>query len=275
MSLTSVIKTKEIRAFFADEFEKPRGKIIGEMKAPPLTNRYSMVGIAFDYLLRFYLKHNYPDAIEKPWIAEVSTALLNDHGHPLFDRALDNLTYSKLMYKEYLETGEFTEEVIRASILLAQLDPYYRAMWIDDTLGSVDPKDVKDLHNLISLLNPEMFKVKDYCLLNPTFNDGSKLVGGADADIVFDNKIIDIKTTKKMDVNRDVFHQIIGYYILATVGGMGDEKIDASNISELSIYFSRYGIMHTFKLDEIVNQDTLPDFIDRFKARLDDMRNSH
>ena len=272
MSLTSVIKTKEMRAFFADEFEKPRGKIIGEMKAPPLTNRYSMVGIAFDYLMRFYLKHQYPQAIESTWIAEVSTMLLKKHEHPLFERALDNLTYSKLMYSEYLESGKLNEEVIRASILLAQLDPYYRATWIDDTLGNVDPQDVRDLQNLISLLNPSMFKIKDYCLLNPTFNEGSRLVGGADADVIIDSKLIDFKTTKKMDVNRDMFHQIIGYYILATIGGMGEEKIDASNITEICIYFSRYGILHTYKVDEIINHDTLPDFIDRFKVRLDAMR---
>lgn len=56
MSLTSFIKNKEVRELFTNEFKKPRGKIIGEIKSPPLTNYFGMIGTAFDYLMRFYYK---------------------------------------------------------------------------------------------------------------------------------------------------------------------------------------------------------------------------
>lgn len=64
MSLISFIKNKEVRELFANEFKKPRGKIAGEIKAPPLTNHFGMIGTAFDYLVRFYLKYHNPKAKE-------------------------------------------------------------------------------------------------------------------------------------------------------------------------------------------------------------------
>ena len=70
MSLTSIIKTKEARELFANEFKKPKGKILGEIKAPPLTNHYGLVGTAFDYLLRFCLKYHYPESKDLAWVAD-------------------------------------------------------------------------------------------------------------------------------------------------------------------------------------------------------------
>jgi len=60
MSLTSVIHTKEMRELFKNEFTRPKGKLSAEIKASPLTKNYSMVGTAFDYLLRFGLKYHNP-----------------------------------------------------------------------------------------------------------------------------------------------------------------------------------------------------------------------
>jgi len=266
VSLTSFIKNKEVRELFADEFKKPRGKIIGEIKAPPLTNHFGMIGTAFDYLMRFYLKYHNPEAKEEKWVAEISCKL-TEANPSVHNEAVKNLKFAKDAYSTFLKNGVFNEDILKSAILLAQLDPIYRAGYVDENMGIVDNDDIQDLRNLISLVNIEDFKANSYCLLNPTFNEGSILVGGADADIVIDNQLIDIKTTKKLDITRERFNQIIGYYVLGKIGGIGEEKIDVSNMSEIGFYFSRYGMKCMYKVEEIIDFNSLPNFIDRFKDK--------
>ena len=267
MSLTSFIKNKEVSELFANEFKKPRGKIVGEIKAPPITNHFGMIGTAFDYLMRFYLKYHNPKAKEQTWVAEMSCKKLSEVNPSVHKKAVKNLKFAKDAYSKFLKNGILNENILKSAILLAQLDPIYRADYVDDNMGVVDNHDIQDLRNLISLVNIEDFMANSYCLLNPTFSEGSVLVSGADADIIIDNQMIDIKTTKKLEISREMFNQIIGYYVLGKIGGMGEEKIDASNINEIGFYFSRYGIKYMYKVEEIINFDTLPNFIDKFKDR--------
>lgn len=267
MSLTLFTKNKEVRALFANDFKKPRGKIVGEIKAPPLTNHSGLVGTAFDYLLRFYLKYHNPKAIEETWVAEISCKLLIEKNPLVHKKAVKNLNFAKDAYSEFLKDGTLNEDILKSTILLAQLDPIYRADYIDENMGIVDNDDIQDLRNLISLVNLEEFKVKTYCLLNPTFGEGSVLVGGADADIVIDDQMIDIKTTKRLEITREMFNQIIGYYVLGKIGGIGREKIDISNINEIGFYFSRYGMKYMYKVEEIIDFKSLPFFIDKFKDK--------
>ncbi len=51
MSLTSFIKIPRIRGIFSTSIPKPKLKIESDILAPPLTKNYTIVGIAFDYLL--------------------------------------------------------------------------------------------------------------------------------------------------------------------------------------------------------------------------------
>jgi hypothetical protein len=70
MSLTSFLERKDVRDRFRQEFAMPGMKVKRELLAPPLSNRYSLVGTAFDYLVRFYVERLNPHAITRRWIAE-------------------------------------------------------------------------------------------------------------------------------------------------------------------------------------------------------------
>ena len=74
MSLTSFLRNnQDVRDRFRQEFLKPKFSMKKEIVAPPLSNRYSLVGTAFDYLLRFYLQRLNPNTIEKEnWVAETA-----------------------------------------------------------------------------------------------------------------------------------------------------------------------------------------------------------
>jgi len=295
MSLTSFLKDKDVKDAFKREFKKPRLKLQGELLAPPLTNHYGLVGTAFDYLLRFYIKRINPNAIEQHWVSEASLHLLEmAHLHdlleipevsPVIQKLKEKITenptlsdpivykkvkeiiqYSKKVRDEFIKTGKMSSDLYKAVLLLAQVDVIYRAGVVDENLGNVDEKDIEDLKNLISVAKPEYFKAKKICILNPTFGIASQLVGGADCDLVIDDAIIDIKTTKKLDLTRNYFDQLIGYYILYKIGGI-DGMPSNCEIKKLGIYFSRYAYLLFIDVRDIIREDTFPNFVEWFKKR--------
>ena len=65
MSLTSFLKNKDVKDKFTKAFPMPSISLSGELLAPPKTTHYPLVGTAFDYLIRFYLKRINPHAKQK------------------------------------------------------------------------------------------------------------------------------------------------------------------------------------------------------------------
>lgn len=292
MSLTRFLKNKDVRERFRQEFPRPEFKLKMEMLAPPVTRRYLLVGTAFDYLMRFYLKRLNPDAVTGRWVAEswpVGLAItipgvqpcyvdgegwciiqppetLPENAKRLVGICQQIVEQAKMVYSSYLASGAMTDEVMRSALLLAQLDPIVRSGYVDENLGTIDDGDVTDLRNLVSIVNRELFKAKKLCMLNPTFGEASRLVGGADADLLIDDALIEIKTTKTLKLDRNYLNQLIGYYILFKIGGIDDVPSEPK-IERLGIYYSRYGELYTFPVRAVVDEDRLPSFTEWFKER--------
>ncbi len=265
MSLTSFLAGTDVKEKFREEFSSPKFGVEKELLAPPLTNHYSLVGTAFDYLMRFYLKHLNPNAVVHRWVAEISLELIKDD-RTLHKKASNIVSETEENYLTFLKAGKMDDRLIRSALLLAQLDPIYRAGIVDENIGVIDAKDVEDMKNLISFLRPEIFKASRVCLLDPTFGEASVLVGGADVDLVIDDAIIDIKTTKKFELRRDYFNQLLGYYILYRIGGI-DGAPPKHEITRLGVYFSRHAYLHVFNVRDVVNEGTFPDFMKWFKKK--------
>lgn len=268
MSLTAFLKNNaDVRENFKRQFGKPPFKVERDLLAPPLTKHYTTIGTAFDYLLRFYIKHLNPKTIDKGyWVAEIALGLLKDEPL-LYAKAKRVISEAKAREAKFLETGQITDALIESALSLAYLDPIYRANRGHAYIGiPVDRQDIDDVRQLISIVAPEHFKSTNLCLVNPTFGIGSVMVGGADADIIIDDNIIDIKTTKKLELRLRDFQQVIGYYVLHQIGGL-DCVQPKPCIKKISIYFSRYGYLHTIALENIINEDTFPYFIEWFKER--------
>ena len=157
-------------------------------------------------------------------------------------------------------------DLFKVAILLAQVDVIYRAGIVDENLGKADEGDINDLRNLISLVKPEQFRAKEICLLNPTFGEASQLVGGADCDLVIDETLIDIKTTKKLELTRDYLNRLIGYYILYKIGGV-DGMPSTHEIKRLGVYFSRHAYLFTIDVRDVIREDTFHNFVAWFKKR--------
>ena len=268
MSLTSFLKYKDVKEKFKQEFPMPKFNLSGDLLAAPKTNHYIRVGIAFDYLMRFYLKRINRNAITGVWVAEVACAyaikLINDD--KILKKIINILKDSKKIYSEYLKTGEMNDEVIKTCLLLAPLDLFRRGLFIDPYIATTNPRDIEDLKDLIKLVNPKEFKSRKICMLNPTFGKASTLVGGADMDLLLDNALIDIKTTKFLKLKRDYLNQLIGYYILFLIGGIDDAPPKAK-VEFIGVYYSRHGLLYKIPIREVVGKCDLQKFILWFKKR--------
>ena len=289
MSLTSLLKNRDVKEELRKTFPKPRFRFRKELLAHPLTNHYLTIGSSFDYLMRFYLKRLNPKAITFVWVAEIAqlkSYSLMQHTYDIdTDELTDNTspenkrmikTAEKIIdnaekhYASYLKTGRMNKNIIKSALLLSQLDQIYRGGYVDsyiiENFGRVDEKDIDDLKKIISFVDPKIFKAKKICLLNPAFGKASKLVGGADVDLVIDDMIIDIKTTKNLELSRAYFNQIIGYYLLYKIGGI--DKLPARhNISRVGIYYARYGFLCLINIKDVIDDKSLSNFIKCFKKR--------
>ncbi len=290
----------------------------------PLNSRLWVVGSAFDYLLRFYIKYLNTKAITRPWTAESSVILLKiyyKNDKILFTRkeykkpldiknigikiqsknvkpfmfvpryvseipsklkekneinkkialyfAEELLSQVKKEYSKFLKKGKIKNDLIKSTLFLAELEHIFRPGTIPISKliwKYIDNKNIDDLRNLISVVEPELFKADKICLLNPTFGKASKLVGGADADLVIDDMLIDIKTKKKLQMNRNYFNQLIGYYTLYRIGGI-DGMPPQNEIKKLGIYFARYGYLHLYKVKDIIDENRFTKFMEWFKER--------
>lgn len=240
------------------------------LQAKPETQNYALVGTAFDYLLRFYLACLNPNRLERRrWVAE--SAIRYCVEEEVLSRASEILQEARGTYREYLEKGQVNRDLMGCCLLLAQMDGIFRSGGdIPPDLGFFNPKDVDDLEHLISIVDPVNLRAERHCVLNPAFGRASKLVGGADADIIVDGTLIEIKTVQQLLIRPKYIHQLIGYYLLSLIGGI-DSAPDLT-LERVGIYFSRYGYLFTAPIHSIVDEDELPELRDWFEHSAKELR---
>lgn len=148
----------------------------------------------------------------------------------------------------------------QSAIVLAQLDGICRAGYFDRNFGISWLPEWEDLVSLLKLIPEEIESFGPNSFYNPTFGEGSKLVGGADADLILDDILIEIKVTKKLELRREYFNQLIGYYLLSLVGGVNGNT-DIKPIKRIGVYFARHGYLWQIPLSEIAPQKTFDEFL--------------
>ena len=90
-----------------------------------------------------------------------------------------------------------------------------------------------------------------------------KLAVEIDADLIIDDTLIDIKTTKNLKFERDHYDQLIGYYILNKIGGING--VNNHKIQNIAIYFSRHGVLHSFPISPIEKNPKFDSMVEWFK----------
>lgn len=312
MSLSSLIDgDKYLRNEIRDVFQLSEVRLKLEktrpLLAPPKTTNSRLVGVAFDYLFRFYLErlNGLPYDRENQWVAEKAKNILFEScesaqienfecleqestqinqcsakesmiAYSLSLRYSDSVLLSaykhsleiiekvKCLRKEFAETGRLSRELIRQTLRMSYIDPVLRAGRGVEYIGTdADQLDIEDIEKQSSLIDSKLFKSKNKCLLNPKFGKGS-LVDGADADLIIDDKLIDVKTTKKLELPLSDFCQIIGYLLLHRIGGTTSHS-EKFTIEQLGIYYSRFGYLFLFDVKDLISDKSLDKFAKWFE----------
>jgi hypothetical protein len=266
MSLTSFLSDKnfkEVKVKLKTIFPRPKIKFTESLLAPPMTTEYNVIGNAFDYLIRFMLEYRYKDKVncqnilnaDSGYEHALGVASRMDRLSRTDGKSMPNINKneytqsltigyeaSKSHIEKYLKTGKITDGFIRATLFYGRLDLAKRSGDIDINFDKESQENIRDMKNLISIIKESDFMVNYKCYLNPTFGEGGGTVGGADADVIIDDTLIEIKTTKELSLDRSHLNQILGYYILSLIGGVNGDK-DIKPIKNIGIYFARYGVL--------------------------------
>lgn len=378
MSLTSFLNVADVRANLKPLRPNLPRKIAAPLKVEPTSNRFWVIGTAFDYLLRFEIQRRAPHAVARAWVAEQAPDLIWKetrsgcgsgvdvlaHAFPNLDQlfqegekriqklrkderawvdaylapslpcekvekrarkietdaaaAVDAFvklsspsraqrivfathiirmarlyqlaklspqdkelkayekeamlridTYADLCPKGYLRPKEVEvrarkilqeaksavaeylnlrkpnratlENLAAHAIRLAHLDAVVRALKLDPTFEAANPEDVEDLLALLAVVPFDALLHDRILLLNPTFGEASKLVGGADADLITGDMLVDFKATKRDSMQPEDLDSLLGYYLLARHQRQIDSKFP--EIKRLSFYFCRHGYL--------------------------------
>ncbi|MEN6519302.1 MAG: hypothetical protein ABFC38_14200 [Methanospirillum sp.] len=269
MSLTSRLNDPPIRQRFTEEFKKPRVSINAPILATPISKDPNLVGMAFDYLLRYHIgRLNRVKQIPEKWIAYTAYRLIETKfpGSELARNAEHTIIRGRIESERFHGSGELPETLLTSCCELAQVERIYRSKFSVVETTKIGEDEIEDLRQLYSILDKDAFVATSRCLLNPTFGDASLLVGGADADLIIDDLLVDIKTTKKIEVSRDYFNQLIGYALLHQINQQnhGNVRDPDASLSRVGIYFSRYAYLWTVNLDDIIPEGFDNNFVEWF-----------
>jgi hypothetical protein len=218
-------------------------------KAPPRTANYGLVGTAFDYALRFELQRRNPHAIARAWVADEAVERIPE--------AAELAGLSKKRAKELEKQGARVLDAARAfvatfvasatpnlqqlakhALLLAELDNVFRALALDGSPFQIDPEDVRDVVDLMAIVPYVRLSHPKTILLNPTFGTYSSVAGGADADLVSGDLLVEVKTSKSAEVRREAVRQLLVYLMLARRARAEDGEFP--EIRNLGIYLARH-----------------------------------
>ena len=284
MSLSSFLDQPDVMAAVKPLRPKTPRKIDVPLRVEPRSDRYIMVGTAFDYLLRFEFQRRAPHAVAETWVAEDSCNLLwsvDKYGRPAisFDalkdvvdpkdylppeevgkRARAIVEMAKSAVAAYLKTKTPTRsqrsDLAAHAIRLAKLDQVYRALMLDPHFQQAEDEDVEDLLSMLDIVPFDSLLHPKTLLLNPTFAESSVLVGGADADLIAGDLLVDFKVTKASKMHARDLDQLLGYYLLARHHRQYHPAFP--EIRRVALYFARHGLLWPLDVTAWTNHPEFP-----------------
>lgn len=262
MSFTSMYRAKPcIRAWFRERWPRVRMALRSDILVDSVcgAGNSGTIGTAFDYLLRFKIEKLNPGLVVRTQlIAEEHYGSLSDRHTAYGRRVKEILDTARENLDLYLVGDIEIADLCKDALMLGSIDIVFRAGGHRDAVGFIDMSLIEELKALIELVDDRKFIVRNHAILNPTFGSGSILVGGADADLILDNTLVDIKTARNLHNKVGAFDQLIGYYILSRVGGL-------YTIERLSIYFARFDEFWSVSVPELFAGRNIDDDVEDFR----------
>jgi len=239
---------------------------------------YGLIGTAFDYRVRYFFSITpYREFVAYHGAAHLGCQdfgqltiiaggkkphyVLNASVQTFFDSLDSEINRLKpqirhlsdsddLRLAQYCLVLALFEQVFRAGLQRCMNSPLVQAFVagklhnVSDFLALCPNTWINDMEQLTKLfVNTAGDRLSLPAILNPTF-EGSPHVGGADADLILANTLIDIKTKKGPNTAAYDLYQLLGYVLL--------DYTDRYRIDSVGFYFARQGIWHTWDLPQYI-----------------------
>lgn len=251
LSLTKALDDKHspLREYFDTRFPKTRTlqadyrARVGEMVVAPGNANSGTVGTAFDYRLRFTLdpSHNpgetYAAFLSRPRQAKAIQKVILDAQRSA-QAATDPDGLNRACWALALCTEVYRTGQIFPGSPLASLSP---RQFTSEHLLALAPADaLRQLNELARLAQAVLVpRLTPPLYLGPTFEASEYCA--ADADLISNRLLLDIKTTVKgKALSRIDLYQLLGYALF--------DRSDAYAIRKIGIYASRFGALVEWEL---------------------------
>ncbi len=268
MSLTRFVKTPRISKAF-DEFAT-KARTPKEFKGRPILVHDSegpngLAGAAFDYLARIEIARVFRDSNiiihQREWISESISKRIWDR----YDDDSEGTLYVEQSYfwrpqldeahaaaRKYIAGNGCARCLSTQTQYMAYADLLYRTHSAFDGYVDASGRVAQELTALLEQFDPQkLFNPKERIVLNPDFALGER-VGGADGDIIVDDRLIEFKTTKCLSLNKSCLIQLAGYAVLHDLGGTKIENgIDRNPLNQVGVYFSRHNTLIEISIVEL------------------------
>jgi hypothetical protein len=223
----------------------------------------AILGTAYDYFLRAYVQRI--NGIQQEVCGDHLNASITVNILRSDYRGLSDIYNSIIGRRNTYITGNcpLNEVIIRDSLMLGRLEHYYRSGEVHDRgLLYVSNADIADLYRLAqaTFANAQLFMAKQSIVCNPTFGNAiTRLVGGADGDLILDEMLIDIKCESAYKWQIKHLRQLIGYWILSCLTPEFKPEV-----KRLGIWNPRYQRLVFIDVEDICRAINMEEFTERF-----------
>jgi len=238
------------------------------LAAPPLYKDIAsaaIIGRAFDYIMKWEISRQYPErAVHLPWILEEAAdasgqvSLISRKTRPITLSAFDlpprikrSVHATRIVVNHYQKIRKADAyqklQIVEHALRLARVEIMYRwGSGIADHLSATPtPDEIEDTLSMLRVVPwDEISNLGEGPILpGPTFGRAGGMVGGADADLIVGDALVDISTSKKNAFDTERFNNVIAYYIIALVARALGEDLPV--INKLCTYHARHVHIHT------------------------------
>ncbi|ULH17952.1 hypothetical protein MF271_23610 (plasmid) [Deinococcus sp. KNUC1210] len=253
MSLTTLLNTRsDLRAAFKTVLIRPPPPVFTDTYAPPLTRHWDTVGTAFNYLLRALLEHAYRSHAHShtaPRVASFAVQLCRGKRQRV--RIATSLFQAEAILETFITAQRpLGTTVARACLILAKLEAVVHSGTIEslDDIAQIDTLDIQDLLTLADLVPLDQFRPAQQLILNPMF-PAAPLIGSADAGLLIDTTLVEIKTTIHPTLTSAQLDQLTASLLLQQLGGISG--MAPPHLTDLGVYFARHGVLYTFPVAKL------------------------
>lgn len=285
MSLKTFVERPNIKEAF-DRLSMPDRKIKNKaatpLLVPDMKGLPGLAGTAFDYLARIHIERIFRGAeikiFRRPWLSESALAHSSsrDCDRVPFDSPILTTRQARALEEahacayEYIDGGGCLHCLVRGVQHMAQSDLLMRGIETAESEFESSMRLSTELSDLLTLFDPiELFSPKESVILNPAFPNGAE-IGGADGDLIVDDRLIDIKTTVQLSLDKRYLLQLAGYAVLNELGGV--ETADGTRtvpISKVGVYFARHRYLYEVPIADLFPNDAFSEFRKAFEEELE------